>query len=440
MFIGGQLVKLAKYSTTRFLAAMIVSIAVSGCSEKSDLDQASGIVTVQIPDQVEASSYQMHTVNLFEISNLKEVSGKFARFFYSPGSSGKQLIGSAPQARFIKSGSVFIASDILSAQMATIYYHMQNLAGFDLKVGAGEINTWPRSVGLETQIVENDRTRKNNAFYDGITDSMMFVPFTGNQLPISVNAGIIAHEHFHSLFFKMVVKPAIDEKKLMNSLVSAHESDTDSQKLEKTSKPKIISEKKKALLFNEVYLRGLNEGLADFWGWLYTNDPDFMHWSLPDYSEARNLSISAAAVGHYITDEKINDAIDDAIQISEQPRMALVDYAYFIGTPHARFLKQWVQMRMTDEKLLLDEAKVKVAQDVILYLTKLSEKVATLEMNEIMPADDLFKFFIYKYLSEKNMSAETCKFAVEYLNYKKPSAKNRIQCETKDEHIIIKKP
>ena len=265
---------------------MIVSIAISGCSEKSDIGQVQGTVSVQIPNQIEADSYQVYTVNLFEITNLKEVAGKFARFFYSPGYSDHQLVGPAPQARFIKSGSVFIPTDILSAQMATIYFHMQNLAALDTKVGAGEINTWPRSIGLETQIVENDRARKNNAFYDGITDSMMFVPFTGTQLPISVNAGIIAHEHFHSLFFKMVVKPAVSEKKIMNSLVSAHESYIIPTKPEKVANPKAVSEKKKALLFNEVYLRGLNEGLADFWGWLYTNDPDFMHWSLPTYSIA----------------------------------------------------------------------------------------------------------------------------------------------------------
>ena len=440
MFIGGQLVKLAIQITSQIIALMIVSIAILGCSEKSDTSQAQGTVSVQIPNQIDANSYQMYTVNLFEISNLKEVAGKFARFFYSPGSSNSQLVGSAPQARFIKSGSVFIPADVLSAQMATIYYHMQNLAALDTKAGAAGINAWPRSIGLETQIVENDRTRKNNAFYDGMTDSMMFVPFTGSQLPISVNAGIIAHEHFHSLFFKMVVKPAVTEKKIMNSIVSAHESEVVETKPAKSVNPKTISEKKKALLFNEVYLRGLNEGLADFWGWIYTNDPDFMHWSLPVFSEARNLSISAAAVGHYITDEKINDAIDDAIQISEQPRLALVDYAYFIGTPHARFLKQWVQMRMADEKLSLDDAKMKVAQDVIIYLIELSKKIGSLELNETMSADDLFNFFINKQLIQKNMSLETCKFAIEYLNYKKPSAKNRIQCETKDEHVVIIQP
>lgn len=418
---------------------MSLSLAFAGCAGKSDVAGQQGTVSVQIPIQENADSYHMQTVDLFEISNLKEVAGKFARFFYSPGSGANQITGDSPQARFIKSGSVFMPADFLSAQMATIYYHMQKLAGLDVLVGASGINTWPRSVGLETQIMENDRTRKNNAFYDGQSDSMMFVPFTGAQLPISVNAGIIAHEHFHSLFFKIVIKPNVTNQKMVTGMFSAHEAGIAA---DKTTKPKsiIISEKKKSLLFNEVYLRGLNEGLADFWGWVYTEDPDFMRWSLPSYAEQRTLSISAAAVGHYITQDKIESAIDEAIQISEQPRLALIDFAYDIGTPHARFLKQWTLMRMNDEKLTLTEAKTKVAQDVIVYLQGLQKKIATLESNEILSAIDLFEFFINNQSAQKNMTSATCDFAVEYLNYKKSNVKTRIQCESKDGHSIISKP
>ncbi len=412
----------------------------AGCSKKSDVDEAHGTVSVQIPAQENADTYRMVTVDLIEISNLKEVAGKFARFFYSPGASDSQLIGGAPRAKFIKSGSVFIPTDFVSAQMATIYFHMQNLAELDQQIGAGKVNSWPRFVGLETLMVENGVQRKNSAFYDGITDAMMFAPFTATDLPISVNAGIIAHEHFHSLFFKLVIKTALVNNKITTGIISAHETNFELETKRKMTVPRITSEKKeKAQLFNEVYLRGLNEGLADFWGWIYTDDPNFMKWSLPDYIKARTLSLAAAETGEYQTNETIERNVDRAISMGDKPRLALVDDAYTIGTPHARFLKQWTALRMENETLTVAEVKKLVATDIINYLETLAQKVKSLKDGEMLNAADLFENFIEKQMERKKLSSDACDFAIEYLNFEKNSDV-RIKCETKDGFSIVVKP
>ena len=424
---------------SRLIILLFLCLVFAGCSKKSDVDEAHGTVSVQIPAQENADTYRMVTVDLIEISNLKEVAGKFARFFYSPGASDSQLIGGAPRAKFVKSGSVFIPTDFVSAQMATIYFHMQNLAALDRQIGAEKVNSWPRSVGLETLMVENGVQRKNSAFYDGITDAMMFAPFTATDLPISVNAGIIAHEHFHSLFFKLVIKTALVNNKITTGIISAHETNFELEIKRKMTVPRITSEKKKAQLFNEVYLRGLNEGLADFWGWIYTDDPNFMKWSLPDYIKARTLSLAAAETGEYQTHETIERNVDRAISMSDEPRLALIDDAYTIGTPHARFLKQWTALRMESEKLTASEAKKLVATDIISHLEALAQKIKILEDGEMLNAADLFENFIAKQIERKNLSEAACDFAVEYLNFEKNNDV-RIKCVKSDGNNVVVKP
>ncbi len=429
---------------SRLIILLILCLFYAGCAQKSDVDEARGTVAVQIPANEDAASYRLVTVQLLEISNLKEVAGKFARFFYSPGATESQLTGGSPRAKFIKSGPVFIPSDFVSAQMAAIYFHMQSLATLDLRVGASDVNAWPRSIGLETLMIENGLQRKNSAFYDGRTDAMMFAPFTATDLPISINAGIIAHEHFHSLFFKLVLKTAMTNNKILTGIASAHEvpAPPPEQLLKnvKMIKPPPFSEKKKAQLHNEVYLRGLNEGLADFWGWVYTNDPDFMRWSLPEFVKERTVSLAAKEVGEYQTHDEIDAQVEQAINFAAEPRLALVDNAYTIGTPHARFLKQWTTLRMVTEKLSLTEAKFSVAQDVITYLKSLSERLKNLNESEVLNSADLFENFIERQIERKSLSQEACEFAIEYLNYKKIDTDIRIKCQKKDNHSVISKP
>jgi len=413
----------------RTILLLTLILFFTGCSGKSDVGQAQGTVTVQIPVYDSMTNYSLKNVELFEIENLREVSGAFARFFYAPGSNDTQLTGGSPVAHFIKSGGFFIPADLISTQMASIYYHLQQLAALDTAVGAGGLNQWPRSVGLETRISENETGRKNNAFYDGYTDSMMFVPFTSMDLPIALNAGIIAHEHFHSLFFKLVIKTAIASKKIMTGATSIH-SDEQSAELSAT----------KSMLMNEVYLRGLNEGLADFWGWLYTSDTQFMKWSLPSFSKQRALEMEEAFIGKYMTPAKMDNAIEEALQISEQPRLALIDFSYHVGTPHARFLKQWVTLRSQSESISLAEAKLKMAQDVVSYLKLLSVKIAKLEDHEVLSSGDLFFYFINKMVDEKKMNLEQCQFAIAYLNYGIEKPQEISSCELKDNTLTLVKP
>ena len=87
---------------------------------------------------------------------------------------------------------------------------------------------------------------------------MFFVPYAEEQLPIPMNGGIIAHEHFHSYFSYGVLK-------------------------------KLGSQKIDPL--QDYLLKSLNEGIADMWGWIYTGDPDFISMSLPAVGGLRKLDV-----------------------------------------------------------------------------------------------------------------------------------------------------
>lgn len=418
-----------------FLLLVFVSFFAASCSEKSNTEKADGSVSVQIPIQDSAETYNLKTVSLLGIRDLKNVSGDFVKFFFSPGSNGTELTGKGPLAQFAKAGSVYIPTDFMSVQMATIYYHMQNLAAFDDKIGANGVNTWPRAVGLETIVKEEDRYKKNNAFYDGQSDAMLFVPFTRDDLPIAVNAGIIAHEHFHSLFYKLVLKSAVKNNKVLTNAASIH----DAPKLELARATKMQNQNdalvEKAQLFNEAYLRGVNEGIADFWGWAYTEDVNFMKWSLSEVTGDRTLTLNESDIGSYKTNFSIQLKIGSLQNVVGDIHNYIMGYSYEVGTPHARFLKMLTTTIANENKISVADAKLKVAQDVVLFLKTLEGHLLSLKDDQHLEAVGLFQFMADQQVKNKTLTSQTCDLLVKYLNYSGENAPQK--CEQKDNQVVL---
>lgn len=395
-----------------------------GCGSKSNLENVSGNVQVKIPvaraDAEGATKYNFEVVTLQAITNLKEVAGDFVRFIYAPGIQGSELVGEAPQARFVRNkNGVYVAVDDISQQMATIYYTIQNLTLLSERVGAQGINQGPFRVGIETNVSDQEVTSRNSAFYDGKTDAMLFVPFTKENLPITVNPGIIAHEYFHSLFYKIVFK------------------NTAFARFIEANDVKLTKEKNIHALYNETFLRGLNEGLADFWGWLYTNDSDFMRWSLTGYSNQRKLELAKSAIGDYETETEILDRVGSVSNYTTNTTQALSGYIYEIGTPQARFLKELAMQIMQQQlgsqenqnkELALQTAKTQIAQQLIAYLRDLATQAAQLKSEQFLPADSLFQYFASEKSSVK-FSVDSCDFVLNYLH----SEFDQKKCEKQDD-------
>ncbi len=380
--------------------AVLVLLFVASCSQKSRLNDVNGDVQVKIPASSvsgNSSQYQIQTVTLKGLSSLKEVTGFFAKFFYAPGLENNLLVGDAPQARFAKNkDGVYIPLDSVSQQMAAIYYHIQNLAEFSASIGAGEINPSSMKIGIETRVGNSEVLTKNNAFYDGKSDAMFFVPFSSQELPISVNSGIIAHEYFHSLFYKIVLKD-----------FSANAYTTEANATVSDLTPQLRS------LYNETYLRGINEGLADFWGWAYSNDDDFIRWSLSSYSKQRKLVLEAQTVGQYESSENIFAKTQSAILSTTNPSLNLSEYIYRIGTPHARYLKQLAMISVDEGKSLL-EAKVSIAKTILAFIKSIHSKQKSLSATDVLPAESLFDF-VSSADSNLKLSKSQCEFTLIYI-------------------------
>ncbi len=372
---------------------VLVLFFAAACSPKSKLNDVNGDVQVKIPvssQSGDSSKYQLSVVTLKSLSNLKEVTGQFAQFFFAPGLENQtQLVGDSPQARFVRTkDNTYIPADSLSQQMATLYYHIQNLSEFSKTIGAGDINKQPMKIGLETKVGGSQTLEKNNAFYDGQSDAMLFVPFSSSELPIAVNSGIIAHEYFHSLFYKIVLKS-----------INVAKSDVSTQKIQP--------------LYNETYLRGINEGLADFWGWAYTNDEDFIHWSLSAYSGNRKLVLENSMIGQFENSENIFSKVQVALLSGSSPSEYLSEYIYKIGTPNARYLKQ-LTMMMVSGDVTSAQAKVQVAGSVLLFLNSLVDKTKALATTEILPAESLFDFMSSEN-SKIKLNKSQCEFTLSYI-------------------------
>lgn len=435
------------HSSKFILFLALGSFLLSSCAKKSDVAQAEGDVLVKIGVQTSASDYNLKIVQLKGIEKLNEVSGAFARFFYSPGSSGMQLTGNSPRAQFIHTKNFFVPSDYISMQMAAIYYHLQNLALFDKAIGADGVNKWPRSVGLETQISDGSSgLQKNNAFYSGQTDSMMFVPYTNSHLPISVNAGIIAHEHFHSLFYKLVIRSAYEAGKISTALASIHSEEESLDQVDSREvQPMKLTDQEKVQIYNETILRGMNEGFADFWGWVYTDDPEFMRWSLPEYQADRTLNLAENKIGRYETKEKITQRIEEAFQFSKNPKADLINYSYQVGTPYARFLKQLSALQAAAKSIELSDSKKLVAQAAFNYMKELGLQIKTFEDEETIEPLSLFEY-VAKLGQEKNLiqlDQASCSFLVKYIKQsqcKEQVSKEKNQKGQKDSlsFVIVK--
>ncbi len=378
-----------------------LGLSLLSCQPQTPLSASSGNVKVLIPmvaKDLNNDSSRLEVVTIKNITTMKDVSGSYVKFYYTPGSAKDGLTGMSPQSHFIRTNDdVYVPADTITQQMASLYYHIQSLNDFNAEISPELKQIVPFQIGLQTQVPNKTFVGLNNAFFDGDSNALLFVPYTLENIPISVNSGIIAHEFFHSIFFKKVLKSFTAKQ---TSLV---ENSTD-----KAAATKVM-------LLNQTYIRGLNEGLADFWGWLYTNNYDYISISLPKFGGDRKLTLDESFIGRAETASDIEDQVNEAQQLSKNPTEYLSSYIYHIGTPHARFLKSLTDKMNAENKLVVIAPKLAMGRAIYSYLKLLSEKSVNLNAKDLFATDDLFIFFAQPKLSGLEVSADQCDFILKYV-------------------------
>ncbi len=409
------------------------------CSEDGMVKKSSTF-KVLAPMQSGNGSYSLKFTELEGLKDIGTLSGKYARFYMSPRVESGKLKGGAPRARFIQTTRGYVPANEITQQLVSVYAHLQRLAQIDAELGAGEVNKWPRDVGVAVKVKGG---LDNNAFYDGATDSMLFVPYNQQGLPIAINAGILAHEHFHSLFYKLAAPDSsfsslLDERSDFLNLTNIQDNDAirerQTQNLQIGESVDIGSIKS---LYKLVMIRSLNEGLADFWGWMYTGNPDFIAQSLPKEGRTRSLKVE---------DEKAINSLPNKFLVERSTTLLLgtgdskkikeyaVGYSYSLATHFSRFLKRFADIHARSNSLSDQNSRYEIGKAIIKSLPKIKEKFNIL-------GDEYFtsEHFVLIIAEEvQDLKREECDFLVEVLNQSQGLTDLRYECR-KGPHWRIEK-
>lgn len=359
--------------------------------------------------------YKFEAVPLNSLVNLSSLTGRSALFMLSPSVVDNRLAGFQPRVRTFRDGDgVYVPTDELSLHLLTLYAHIEKLQELDAAVGLGDLLPKPRIVGVEVRIPQRQRGQvENNALYSPQLDALLFVPYKGDDLPLTVNAGVVAHEHFHSLFNYIVLKPAKakikavraaqvhpGEEKILREVfedipadtqvtdgtvsVGATRSGVVAGDLE--SDPAVIGRESVGLEDWEVYhvnlLRAINEGLADVWGWIYSGDDIFVRRSIPLVQKTRDLELSGPQK-LYTLETFRQMTLASSIAGDESVR------AYELGTIYARAVKNVFEPEMKKSgRTRMDLAKLTVR-----VLPKLKERIEGLDKSQWLKPGVLMELF-----------------------------------------------
>jgi hypothetical protein len=317
------------------------------------------------------------------VDNLVELKGWAANFLISPALVDGHLVGQKPQIRTVRNkNGVYIATDELSLELLTVYYHMEQLGMLDELVGAKDVNHWPRTVAVNVNYLEdNHRHLENNALYSGELDSMIFVPYSRTQLPIMVNAGILGHEHFHSLFQKLVIEPLGAKFPQSPTL---HNEKNILQGMGIIESPNGRVEEKMMSVqtyYHTYFLRGLNEGLADLWGWLYSKDDNFVGNSISEFQKTRTLDVSAL---NFEAKLDTRACFLSKLQTLNMESKGPGAKAYEFGTSLGRVQKILVEKMKTDGGWSEQQTRMLVGQSIIASLKQFRAEFAALPDDQMM--------------------------------------------------------
>ncbi len=410
------------------LAVVLLTGFILGCGKTftSDADSAKGTVKMKIiaPGSVGADAsavlpYSTAVVDLLGIFDLVSTTGEYAQFYTKASRNNNEIIGSQPQGRFLKNKQgVYIPKNYLSMQIATLYYHTQNLVKLEQSLKFDGSRTTPLKIVLDTPVL-NTKQSENNAFYEGSLDAIIFLKYSDGELPLSLNGGVFAHEYFHSIFEKLVLKK-LKTNDLFNIPVSINkiQERTTMADVEKIDlSPRIVSLSKKLAAgtlnlskdnvkwYYALLLKGFNEGLADFWGWSYVNDISFISHSLPQTKTTRKIDLTAQKISSLklLSDAEMLSIVfqtSEGTLTTQDEKLELINaFSYMLGSRVALFFKSYSETIQKERGLTPEVTKTTMNQFVVDFIQSMAKtlpEIALAADNSVLVTS---YSLIYKFLS-----------------------------------------
>jgi len=402
-----------KHPARRFVFVtlfMLFALNLISCGPQKDKFSSGSPRAFLLPWPTPQGAYRLQRVELETFSQPRRLRGEVGQILIDPHEVDAELVAARSVGRFtLLSDSTAVPVDLLSLQATVIYAHLEGLYKLDRFLGLQTENVWPAKVGLEVQA---DRPMHNNAIYSSRLRSLLLVPYTESQLPIALNAGVLAHEHFHALFHSLLLRPLIRSKKVTDEsmrLISPDQHDfchlhqgpqidvkpnpdSDTKKLERPIRPHV---------FNNFVLRAMNEGIADFWGWLYVGDANFIMRSLPRIQDLRALDVE---VQRFPTARQFSVTMRQTKDDRE-----MIALAYLLGTYYSRFLAQLANaqdaQRGPGQESDLFLRQTEIASAVIRALKTMTAKFEQ-KFSDEMIAPETFLMAVFDELSA--VSRESC--------------------------------
>lgn len=292
------------------ISSLVASVlTISGCSSQF---QASQTRFYQLPWPNEDGGYSLQKVEIETLHSPLKFKGEVAEILIDPFMTEGGELASNGSGRYIyTSDGVSVPANYETLIGVTAYAHFERLFKLDQETGAAHYLSWPIKVAVQANIAtrQNNSVMLNNAVYDGQYDAVLVTPYDRPELPIGFNAGVLAHEHFHRTYQKSVINSlrqtrSLTRKKseslffevldvILNRRGSSHFHSEGSwvhseggwasiEEFLQLNRLRGMEADDDVLqpLYNVFFVRGLNEGLADFWGWVYTGDSSFLKHSL----------------------------------------------------------------------------------------------------------------------------------------------------------------
>lgn len=356
-------------------------LTLAACDRKSDKIDPHNGVFVKIAQYDENTGIHLQSVRLTGVTDLIHLKGENVQFQYLPRiNEAKIFTGRDVQIQVMENRHhEFIAENEFSLGLLTSYWHFDQLIKQLQNLGFQNLIQLPIKVGVVHNQIEGNMTH-NNASYIPDYDSFLIQPYDMKATPILLNSGVIAHEFFHMLFQKLFHQ----KSKLKIQLLSAL---PDARFLSNSTKDM-------NLVYHSILLRSIEEGLADFWGWSYSKDEQFVYRSIP-VQAGKDRSLADDQISELKSKLDLEFlTISYISQKNEVDQKYLLSEVYRIGSRFARQLKLFsVQFGIERTQLALLRALLKLQEttnqlnedsmlepDLILYLTEkeiqqISEKV-----------------------------------------------------------------
>lgn len=435
------------------LGVTILPFLLIGCGKSfnGDAESASGSIQVQIiaPGSVTADlqatvPYSFTVVSLLNVYDLVSASGKYAQFYTHASRIGGSLTGSQPRGQYLKGkNGVFVPKNFLTQQIATLYYHSQNLMRLESSLDMPGKRDKPFKIVLDTPIL-NTKQSENNAFYDGDLDAIIFLKYSEDNLPLSLNGGVFAHEYFHSIFDRLVLRTVKNNDVFsipisINKLIQ-HKTLADVKSLDLSAQTKKISRQLAAgpiplntenvKWYYALLLKGFNEGLADYWGWQYVNDSAFIAHSLPQTLTTRKLDLKSQNIDTLqLLSEPEMLSIVYQVSDSASEKLDLVNaFSYLLGSRVALFFKSYSETIQRERSLSDSDIKKNMNQAVVNFVKSLAQELPQITMASSQADLKSPYSLMYKFISAQEIKTQNeCNFLRLFLE-NDPQWNGKLEC------------